>query len=322
MTLPALTVSVSETRPAPLDMELARIRTEYAERERADLQRCKRLHALWPRWQRERNTSVRDFLRTVFPRFEEREATAYAHLYAGAAQNATLPGAHIAQLEPFGWALVTGGKAPADVFALIETLGEDAARSALRRERSRKAAEGTTTRRLPESAADALDILAHRLIGHPDAPTADTERRGMVVQMLEVVAHTPALFDALATTASTGEHTTEALTTALSAQRVDPYEVMKAGGCLWPGCHTKTGLHLHHVPLDEDTKRGNEIVIPLCPYHHNQDGGHDHAHALTRWALYDLFGGEALFWKALSLRQAEALHAVHTGNRAANRERT
>ncbi len=97
-------LSVTEAPRGPLDFELASIRTEYQERERADLARCRRLHSLWGRWQLERNTSLRDFLRTAFPDFEEREGTSYAHVYAGAALNAGLPGSRIAHLEPFGCA--------------------------------------------------------------------------------------------------------------------------------------------------------------------------------------------------------------------------
>lgn len=303
-----LQVSEMET-DAPLDFQLSALRLSYTERERADLARCRTLHTLWQRWQRERNTSQRDFLRSAIPDFEEKEGTAYRHLYSGAALTAGFTGARLSHLEPLGWALMIGGKTVADVQALIDQHGADEARSLLRKERSHKSSEATTTRRLPESSALTLDTLTQRLSEHPDAPVEDTERRGLLMRMLD--AAPPPVFAALAQMASTGENTTEALTRVLAAYQPDFYEELKRGGCLVPTCSTHTGIELHHVARTADsTKRGGDLMIPLCSYCHNQDGKHDHAHSMKRGAWFDLWGGEAQFLWAVWERYAQAAQAV------------
>ena len=117
---------------------------------------------------------------------------------------------------------------------------------------SRRASEGTTVRRMPESAAKALDGLSERLTAHPDAPIEQTERRGMAVRMLEAVAEIPPLWDAVATMASTGEATLDVLTEALWVHQPDFYEELKRGGCLHPGCGVVSRVHLHHSPAEID----------------------------------------------------------------------
>lgn len=299
-------LSIEAPRRA-LEVELAEVRGEYEERTRSDLRRCKRLSALARRWFDERNTSIRDFLRNACPDFEVKEGTYYRHLYSGDALNAGFDG-DMNTLEPLGWALRTGGKTPQDVRALIEKEGMEGAVKALRQLRSRTAAEHTTPRRLPDSAAETLDALVERLQDHPDAPVEDTARRGLLMKMLD--AAPPPVFEALATMASTGEHTTEALTAALKAYQPDFYEELKRAGCMMPHCATQHGIELHHMARGEQTKRGGDFMIPLCRYHHAPEGKHDSAHSTTREGFYALWGGEAPFLWAVWERYAQAAQAV------------